>query len=166
VGLSATWVTWWGILAWEQALVFTTSFGAILCLFLDFWFRAKESAAGRASYAARSPPLLATFIRLAVSPTLAPPKHWRFFERFTLTALRSVVLFPLGPLCLTLSMGSVVSLMRFVQRCSDVRAVEHERATHTQWFVRVLNACNAINGLSSFGLFVRLYCDVRDRKHK
>lgn len=162
----ACWATWCGIIAWEQILVFTTSFGALLCLALDLSASLKVRKGVIGGSVSRQPPLLATFVRLAVFPMLAPPRHWRFFGRLTVIALRGVLLLPVAPICFTLTLGSLLSLTRFAQRCTDVRAVESEKAAQSRWFVRTLHTCNAITGLSSFGLFMRLYWDTREGRLK
>mmetsp|Transcript_88518 Transcript_88518/g.235120 ORF Transcript_88518/g.235120 Transcript_88518/m.235120 type:complete len:99 (+) Transcript_88518:237-533(+) len=94
------------------------------------------------------------------------PKHWRTFGRLTIAALRGMLLLPVAPICLALTLGSILSLTRFAQRCSDTRAMELERASQSRWFVRTLHFCNAITGISSFGLFLRLYFDCKDWKNR
>eukprot|EP00747_Dinoflagellata_sp_TGD_P165787 gnl/TRDRNA2_/TRDRNA2_187629_c0_seq1.p1 gnl/TRDRNA2_/TRDRNA2_187629_c0~~gnl/TRDRNA2_/TRDRNA2_187629_c0_seq1.p1 ORF type:complete len:321 (-),score=38.82 gnl/TRDRNA2_/TRDRNA2_187629_c0_seq1:106-1068(-) len=168
---------WWGILAWEQALVFTTSFGALGCLLVDalestrnrpwvgkLWVARAPlgRAVGRGANEARpSPQLLTTFLRLAMLPSLAPPKHWQWMSWLTVQALRCSLILPVMPTCLCLALGGLASLARFSQRCTEVQAAERERAARSHWFMGTLHVCNSIAGFSSFGLFLRLYWDFR-----
>jgi len=179
IGRCACWATWSAFLAWEQMLVFTTSFGTLLCLALDASFSISTRSLTLASAGSGLPmtagplagtrgrdgrpllPLLVTFMRIAVSPNHTPPAHWRFGGRFTVIALRLGLFVPVGHFCVTLTVGGLLSLARFIQRCNDVRAVELERASQSHTFLRVLQACNAVIGISSFALFLRLYLDYR-----
>eukprot|EP00929_Paragymnodinium_shiwhaense_P121876 TRINITY_DN94292_c0_g1_i1.p1 TRINITY_DN94292_c0_g1~~TRINITY_DN94292_c0_g1_i1.p1 ORF type:complete len:336 (-),score=64.66 TRINITY_DN94292_c0_g1_i1:191-1198(-) len=156
---------WAWLLFLEQVLIFSTSFGALGCLLIDI--RALGIAKflglslGPPSEPLRAPPLLATFMRLAWFPYLEPPKHWRWLGRFTLNALRYMLLVPLGPICSSLAIGSLASLARFGQRCVQVRAIEQERAAQNRWFSWTIQACGVVTGITSFGLFLRLFWDRR-----
>jgi len=149
------------LLAWEQFLVFTTSFGALLCLAHDVRSSISGGHAAK-GFAGRHPPMLQRFVRLALSWNKhALPPDWNAFERFTVVALRIVLLVPMGQCLLTVACGASLSLVRFAKRLWEVRALEAERAGRCHWFVRTRNICSAITGLSSFGLFWRLYRDSR-----
>mmetsp|Transcript_71202 Transcript_71202/g.159351 ORF Transcript_71202/g.159351 Transcript_71202/m.159351 type:complete len:329 (-) Transcript_71202:78-1064(-) len=169
----ATCATWCGILAWEQVLIFTTSFGALLCLAVDatssFRLRLGGAVAAPVQVAtsgSRPHTLLSAFIKLAVSPMLPLPKHWGSLGRLTVMALRGMLLLPVAPICMALTLGSILSLTRFAQRCSTTRAIELERASQSLWFVRTIHICNAITGISSFGLFLRLYMDWNEWRRR
>jgi len=149
------------LLAWEQFLVFTTSFGAILCLAHDVRFCMPGGHASR-GFSGRQQPLLQRFLKLALFwNKQALPPDWKPRERYTVFALRFVLLVPLGQCLLTVACGASLSLVRFAKRFWEVRALEAERAARCHWFVRTRNLCSAITGLSSFGLFMRLYRDCR-----
>eukprot|EP00438_Fugacium_kawagutii_P020738 Skav225294 [mRNA] locus=scaffold4099:405925:422979:- [translate_table: standard] len=62
----------------------------------------------------------------------APPCHWAWHGRVALAALRGV------------------------------RAIEFDRAGQNRWFLRLLQVCSTVTGLSSFVLFLRLCLDQRD----
>mmetsp|Transcript_117833 Transcript_117833/g.293882 ORF Transcript_117833/g.293882 Transcript_117833/m.293882 type:complete len:312 (+) Transcript_117833:102-1037(+) len=167
VGRCACLAVWCGEFVREQALVFTTSLGALLCLALDLRSGAATgrvvavTAAEGAGAPARPMHLLSTFMRMAVCPTLAPPKHWMALGRLTLVTLRCMLLVPMVPACIALSLGSVLSLARFAQRFVEVRAIELERAAQNRWWIRTRDLGSAVTGFASFGLFLRLYVDWR-----
>eukprot|EP00416_Gambierdiscus_australes_P046625 CAMPEP_0171100730 /NCGR_PEP_ID=MMETSP0766_2-20121228/53128_1 /TAXON_ID=439317 /ORGANISM="Gambierdiscus australes, Strain CAWD 149" /LENGTH=323 /DNA_ID=CAMNT_0011560603 /DNA_START=115 /DNA_END=1083 /DNA_ORIENTATION=- len=152
----ACWATWWGILAWEQALVFSTSFGALFCLAID---AAHSVRRGMDLPTQASRPFLSTFVKLAVWPPMPPPQHWRTSGRLTVAALRGLLLLPVASIGVALTLGSIVSLTGFAQRCCEIRTAELDRASRSQWFVRIVDAWTAVTAICSFGLFARLYWD-------
>merc|ERR1712080_475619 len=106
--------------------------------------------------------MLATFVRLAITPSLVP-SHWHSGWRLTVMVLRCALLVPAVPAVLALVLGGLALLARFAQRCGEVQAVERENLARSRWFNGVMQACNTIVGFSSFGLFIRLYLDHRRR---
>lgn len=152
-------VAMWGLIASEQVLVFTTSFGALLCLLYDsikaLRFRAASVTSGEV---ARPLPLLSAFVRLTLSPVTLP-SHWGHFSWFTVISLRSALVLPLCPMLLAFVAGALSSLTRFAQRCTEDRAVEQERVAGRQWFLHTIATLNSIAGFSSLGLFLRLLLD-------
>lgn len=161
--MCARWVAVWGLIAWEQVLVFTSSFGCLLCLVYDGMMALgfRHRAAITSGDVARPVPLLAKFMRLTLSPAFPVPSHWGRLSKLTVVSLRCALVLPLCPMFGAFALGALTSFARFVQRCSEARAVEHERAAQSQWFIRTLYMFNSIAGLSSFGLFLRLYWDRR-----
>lgn len=105
------------------------------------------------------------FFKLALVPTELTPMHWCAFGRLAAAVPPSMLLASICPMVLALGLGSVLSLLRFLQRCVEARAPELERATQSQAFMRVLQACSSITGLSSLVLFLRLYSDYRRQHH-
>jgi len=158
-GLCAGWAIRWGLLAWEQALVVATSFGALLCLGVDTGHSLWMKTTVNAREATRPDALLSSFLRLATSPCLALPRHWRPVDRVAILALRCVLLVPLAPMSLALLLGGLLSLARFGQRCAEVRAAEVEHAAENRWFMGAVHCCSSIAGVSSLCLFMRLYYD-------
>lgn len=153
----ARWATWWGEFAREQTLVYTTSLGAMLCLIFD----AGASYHARKDKQLQPQHLLATFIHLAVIPTLPPPRTWHVGWRFVLHTLRSVLLLPVVPTCMSLVCGGVLSLLKFGRRFAEVRAMELERAGQSQWWVRIRDLGSSITGMTSILLFMRIWMDSR-----
>lgn len=154
---------WCSLLAWEQLLVFTTSFGAILCLLLDARnsLRLKLAAlVGKHAWAPKQP-LLAAFLKYAILQH-APPGHWGWPGRVALAALRGMLVLSVAPMCVTFALGGALSVVHFSAKCNEVRAVEFERAGQNRWFLRLLQVCSAVTGLSSFILFLRLRLDQRE----
>jgi len=154
---------WCSLLAWEQLLVFTTSFGAILCLLLDARNSLRIKLAtlvGRSAWTPKQP-LLAAFLKHALLPN-APPGHWAWHGRVALAALRGMLALSVAPMCVTFALGGALSVAHFSAKCSEVRAVEFERAGQNRWFLRLLQVCSAVTGLSSFVLFLRLCLDQRE----
>mmetsp|Transcript_5311 Transcript_5311/g.15128 ORF Transcript_5311/g.15128 Transcript_5311/m.15128 type:complete len:309 (-) Transcript_5311:77-1003(-) len=164
----ARWVSWYGLIAFEQVLVFTTSFGAMLCLALDASDSIKSRSMARAVpdgvRNVSRPPLLTTFLKLAALPTVVPPRHWHWLGRANVIALRCVLLVPIGSMSLAVMLGSFSSLLRFAQRCAEVREVEQERAAQSRQFTTVLTACSSVAGFCSLGLFLQLYWDYKNRR--
>lgn len=157
---------WWGLLLWEQVLVLTTSFGALACLALDTRGMIRNLV-GPKDNAARSPPwLLAQFLRLAMVPSATAPEHWSFPGRLLLAALRGTLFLSVVPLFATLSVGGMLSLVQFGRSCAEVRGVEFERAVQNRWFVRVLQMCSTVTGISSLGLFCILWREYRELLRK
>lgn len=154
---------WCSLLAWEQLLVFTTSFGAILCLLLDARNSLRLKLAMLVGRSAWSPkqPLLAAFLKYALLPN-APPCHWAWPGRVALAALRGMLVLSVAPMCVTFALGGALSVAHFSAKCNEVRAVEFERAGQNGWFLRLLQVCSGVTGLSSFVLFLRLCLDQRD----
>jgi len=167
---------WCGEFAREQALVFTTSLGALACLALDLragWhplggtlaWQAAALAAGSEPRGVRRPvPLLLTFFKLAAWPNVAAPKHWQWFSQVTLTTLRCMLLLPVVPTFLALALGGAVSVARFALHFKGVRAVEMERAAHSRWWFRIRDAGSAVTGITSLVIFMRVYADERRRR--
>ncbi|CAK0818978.1 unnamed protein product [Prorocentrum cordatum] len=162
VGLCARRAAWWWLLLREQVLVFSTSFGALLCLAFDAAQLTRGLLGQGRAIDETGPRMLSTFFRLAVSPMLQAPKHWQRFDRLSLVVLRCALALPAGSLLATVAMGGLASLGRFAQRCHEVRDVELERAAHSRLFVWCLNICSGVTGLTSFALFVRVYSDWRE----
>lgn len=161
-GQCSCWAAWLGLFAWEQVLVFTTSFGAILCLVLDARTLLLHRAdRGGPSPGARPPALLQAFLRLAIAASSAPG-HWQLSWKLVLAALRGALFLSVGPLFLSLGLGGIFSLVQFGRRCAVVRAVEFERAMHNRRFVQALQTCSAVTGLCSLALATRLIKDYRD----
>jgi len=168
-GRLACLTSWCSAFAYEQALVFATSFGALLCLALDSsdtlkWLRISSSSNGAGKEGHRQQFFLATFLRLAIMPTVPLPRHWRFWGRFTALTLRCLLLLPVGSFCLVTSFGSLCSIARFAERCLEARAHEHEKMARTQWFNGAFQICSSIMGFSCMGLFAHLYFDARLKK--
>lgn len=159
--ICASWASWWGLFAWEQVLVFTTSFGAIFCSLHDVRTLLLQRAAIRKPFA-RPPALLHAFLRLALVPGSSSPPHWHRSGRFVLAALRGALFVSVGPFILSLLLGGVFSLVQFGRRCAEVRAEEFERAMQHRWFVRALHACSAVTGICSLLLAMRLHRDYRE----
>jgi hypothetical protein len=84
--------TWIGVLAWEQFLVFLTSFGTVLCLSLD----TLETIRSRSGAKEARPPLLSSFLRIAALPSVEAPRHWHYFGRLTVSTLRCALLLPVA----------------------------------------------------------------------
>ncbi|CAK0818977.1 unnamed protein product [Prorocentrum cordatum] len=127
VGLCARRAAWWWLLLREQVLVFSTSFGALLCLAFDAAQLTRGLLGQGRAIDETGPRMLSTFFRLAVSPMLQAPKHWQRFDRLSLVVLRCALALPAGSLLATVAMGGLASLGRFAQRCHEVRDVELER---------------------------------------
>ncbi|CAE7323032.1 AP5M, partial [Symbiodinium necroappetens] len=160
----AIYAVWCGLLAWEQMLVFTTSFGAILCLLLDARnsLRMRVGTMLNKSASSPHPPLLAAFLKYAFFSTPAPG-HWSWHGRAALAALRGMLVLSVAPMCLTFALGGALSVAHFSAKVSEVRAVEFERAGQNRWFLRLLQVCSAVTGMSSFVLFLRLCLDQKER---
>lgn len=148
--------SWLGLLAWEQVLVFLTSFGSIMCVTLDTVDFIRSRAKGKEA----RPPLLTNFLQISVWPTLEPPRHWTL-ARAAVVSLRCALLLPVGSVVLVATLGSFASIIRFANRCWEVRQYEVERMARNNGFMKVIQVFSSIVGFSSLGLFVRLYCDRR-----
>jgi len=156
VGKCAFWVTWSSLVVWEQVIVFGTSFGALSFLVLDTCYRLRSAAVARKD---THPPFLITLVRLFFPGS--EPRHWSWSGHLLAASLRCSVLLPLGSVGLSLSIGSLLSLMHFARRCLEVWSVASERAMNSHWFSNILVTCNSVLGLSSLGLFFHLYLDHR-----
>jgi len=157
LGSMASLSTWLEMLAWEQLLVFLTSFGTVLCLSLD----TMDSIRSRTGSREARPPLLTNFLRMATWPGLQFPAHWSSFGRLTVMTLRCGLLLPVGSMVLVFTLGGLLSIVRFASRCLEVRRFEMERMLRNNAFTNTLHIFSSIVGLSSFGLFMRLYLDHR-----
>lgn len=158
IGRLASLSTWLGMLAWEQFLVFLTSFGTVFCLSLDTLETIRSRSGGKEA----RPPLLASFLRIAVWPGLEPQRNWPSFgARLTVATLRCALLLPVGSMAFVFTLGGLLSFARFASRCLEVRPFEMERMVRHNGFTTTLQVFSSIVGLSSFGLFVRLYWDRR-----
>eukprot|EP00448_Togula_jolla_P002535 CAMPEP_0170607666 /NCGR_PEP_ID=MMETSP0224-20130122/21175_1 /TAXON_ID=285029 /ORGANISM="Togula jolla, Strain CCCM 725" /LENGTH=243 /DNA_ID=CAMNT_0010932845 /DNA_START=219 /DNA_END=950 /DNA_ORIENTATION=+ len=162
-------ISWCGIMASEQAVVFATSFGTLLCLASDVrlgliaWRSTTAGHSGPGVGAlvatdAKKPPLLLTLIQLVLC-VQQPPANWRQLDRLTLTTLRAVILTPTACICSAFVIGAFLALARFMQRCREVQAIERLRASQNQRFVQFVHACTAATGFSSLVLFLRLRRD-------
>lgn len=155
----ATWSAQWGEIAREQALVFFTSFGVLMCVLLDVRASYQQKRQAGSQLQAPSPPLLSSFLRLATLVTLPPPRQWPAFNRWTLQSLRGMLLLPLGPLLAGLLAGSLLSVAKYGKRFLEVRAVELERAAQDNWWIKARDLGSGITGITSFLLFIRVYMD-------
>lgn len=169
----AHWAAWCAEFAMEQALVLTTSLGALTCLALDIFNgsllggKVTPALAGVGTGSGPRPfNMISTFLRLAVVPDLPPPRHWRGMSYVTVLVLRCVLLAPLVPACLALTLGSGASLLRFALHFRRVRAVVSEQASQNHAWVRAKDLGSAFTGLASFGVFLRLYADYRAERNR
>lgn len=148
----ASCAVWFGLLATEQVLVLSTSFGAVFLLAVDSFHHVNHKT-GR-SY------LLSNFFRLAVGwPALAMPRHWRAPSRCSALALRCAVLVPVASFLATFTLGSVFSVARFAERCLEVRAYECEEMFRNDRYMRLCQVCSSLVGIGSLGVALRLYKD-------
>lgn len=151
----------------EQALVLTTSLGALTCVALDFykWVVSGKGAPALGGAGVGDRPkqinMISTFLRLALFPECPPPQHWRGMGQKSVIALRCVLLLPFVPACMALTLGSAVSLIRFAQHFLRVRSVALERATQNAAWVRAKDVGSAFTGIASFVVFIHLYRDTR-----
>ncbi|CAE7250706.1 unnamed protein product [Symbiodinium natans] len=111
------------------------------------------------------PPLLAAFLKYAFLPT-PMPGHWSWHGRTALAALRGMLLLSVAPMCLSFALGGALSVAHFSAKVNEVRALEFERAGQNRWFLRLLQVCSAVTGMSSFVLFLRLCLDQKERVGK
>jgi hypothetical protein len=153
---------WLGRLAWEQALMLPTSYGALLCLSVDAtqYLRSLVRPSLSANKEVRVP-LLKTFMHLAAWPGKDPPHHWSSGGRLTIASLRCALLLPVGSMTLVIVMGGFLSCVRFVQRCIEVRTFEVERMLRNSWYMYTMLFFKCVVGYASVGLFMHLYRDHR-----
>jgi len=158
-GRCASCATWFIEFAREQLMVFLTSFGAIMCLYLDVRSAKLRRPLGHEQGPPPPPGTLLKFFFGTLHPLVPMPKHWGAMARIALAALRTVILGPLVPGSALLSLGCILSVARFWQRFFEARNVELERAAQTRWWAMARDCGSALTCLASLGLFLQLHTD-------